>query len=75
MITTTEIIGEKLTKLTIDFNDEGVNLIGETEVIGDEGKALAYAHFFEQDLRRTNAELFPVPEMPEASEEMLGGDE
>ena len=71
MITTTEIIGEKLTKLTIDFSDEGVSLVGETEVVGDEGKALAYAHFFEQDLRRNNAELFPVPEMPEAE---MGGE-
>lgn len=75
MITTTEIISEKLTKLTIDFSDEGVEIIGVTEIIGDEGKALAYAHFFEQDLRRNNAELFPMPEMPEASEAMLGGDE
>ena len=46
MITTTEIIDNKRTKLTIDFNDEGVNLIGETEVVGDEGKALSYASFF-----------------------------
>ena len=75
MITTTEIIDDKRTKLIIDFNDEGVNLIGETELVGDEGKALSYASFFEQDLRRNNAELFPVPEMPEASEEMLGGEE
>lgn len=75
MIATTEIISEKLTKLTIDFSDEGVSLVGGTEVVGDEGKALAYAHFFEQDLRRNNAELFPVPEMPEAPEEMPGGDE
>ena len=75
MITTIEIIGEKLTKLTIDFSDENVVLVGETEVVGDESAALAYAHFFEQDLRRNNAELFPVPEMPEASEEMLGGEE
>ena len=74
MIVTTEIIGEKLTKLTIDFNDEGVNLIGETEVVGDEGKALAYAHFFAQDLRRNNAELFPIPEPIEAPV-MPGGDE
>ena len=65
MITTTEIISEKLTKLTIDFSDENIVLVGETEVVGDESKALAYAHFFEQDLRRNNAELFPVPEMPE----------
>ena len=73
MIVNTEIISEKLTKLTIDFNDEGVNLIGETEVVGDESKALAYAHFFEQDLRRNNAELFPVLEIeiPEMDGEMI----
>ena len=62
MITTTEIIGEKLTKLTIDFNDENITLVGETEVVGDESKALAYAHFFEQDLRGNNTELFPQSE-------------
>jgi hypothetical protein len=75
MITNTEIISDKRTKLILDFNDENITLVGETEVVGDESKALAYAHFFEQDLRRNNAELFPVPEMPEASEEMPGGDE
>ena len=73
MITTTEIIGEKLIKLTIDFSDENVVLVGETEVVGDEGKALAYAHFFEQDLRGNNTELFPVPEIeiPEMGGEMI----
>ena len=75
MITTTEIINDKRTKLILDFSDENIVLVGETEVVGDESKALSYAPFFEQDLRRNNAELFPVPEMPEASEEMLGGDE
>ena len=73
MIVNTEIISEKLTKLTIDFNDEGVNLIGETEVVGNTDTALAYASFFEQDLRRNNAELFPVPEIeiPEMGGEMI----
>ena len=75
MIATTEIISDKLAKLTIDFSDEDVVLVGVTEVVGDESKALAYAPFFEADLRSNNAELFPVPEMPEASEEMLGGEE
>ena len=70
MITTTEIINDKRTKLTIDFNDENITLVGETEVVGDESKALAYAHFFEQDLRRNNAELFPQPE-PEMGGEMI----
>ena len=74
MLTTTEIISEKLAKLIIDFSDEGVSLVGETEVVGDESEVLAYAHFFEQDLRRNNAELFPVPEPIEAPE-MPGGDE
>ena len=68
MITTTEIIDEKLTKLTIDFSDENVELVGETEVVGNESITRAYASFFEADLRRNNSELFPVPEMPEASE-------
>ena len=73
MIATTEIIGEKLTKLTIDFSDENIVLVGETEVVGDESKALSYAHFFEQDLRRNNTELFPVPEIeiPEMDGEMI----
>ena len=73
MITTTEIISEKLTKLTIDFSDENIVLVGETEVVGDESAALAYAHFFEQDLRRNNAELFPIPEIeiPEMDGEMI----
>lgn len=74
MIATTEIIDSKKTKLTIDFNDEGVALIGETEVVGDKGKALSYAHFFEQDLRRNNAELFPVVEMSaEGIPDEIGG--
>ena len=73
MIATTEIIDDKRTKLTIDFNDENITLVGETEVVGDESKALAYAHFFEQDLRRNNAELFPVPEIeiPEMGGDMI----
>lgn len=74
MITTTEVISEKLTKLTIDFTDENVVLVGETEVVGDESKALSYAPFFEADLRRNNAELFPVPEMPEEFEDFGGGE-
>ena len=75
MIMTTEIIDEKLTKLTIDFSDENVELVGETEVVGNESIARAYASFFEADLRLNNAELFPVSEPIDAPEEMLGGDE
>ena len=73
MIATTEIINDKRTKLTIDFNDENITLVGETEVVGDENKALSYTHFFEQDLRRNNTELFPVPEIeiPEMGGEMI----
>ena len=73
MTTTTEIINDKRTKLILDFSDEGVSLVGETEVVGDESKALSYAPFFEQDLRRNNAELFPVPEIeiPEMGGDMI----
>ena len=71
MIATTEIIGDKRTKLTVDFSDEGVSLVGETEVVGDASKALSYASFFEADLRRNNTELFPVQEMPDPE---MGGE-
>jgi len=56
------IINDKHTKLVIDFADEGVNLVGETLILGDEEKALAYAPFFEADLRRNFADKFPQPE-------------
>ena len=65
------IVNEKHTKLVIDFADEGVALIGETLVVGNEEKALAYAPFFEADLRRNNAEFFPQPEMPVMEGEMI----
>jgi len=73
MTTTTEIINDKRTKLILDFSDEGVSLVGETEIVGDESKALSYAPFFEQDLRRNNTELFPMPEIeiPEMDGEMI----
>ena len=75
MIVTTTVIDDKHTKLVIDFRDEEINLIGETSIIGDESAALAYAPFFEQDLRRNNAELFPTPEPEEMPEEIFGGEE
>lgn len=68
MIVLTNYISDKLTELTIDFRDEGIELVGVTEVVGNEDTARAYASFFEADLRRNNAELFPVPEMPVAPE-------
>ncbi len=76
MIIITVTADSKTTRLILDFNDEGVALIGTTLVAGDESAARAYAHFFEADLRRNNAELFPVPEPIEVpEEEMPGGDE
>ena len=74
MIITTVNVDEKTTRLNVDFSDEDVDLTGTTLVAGDESAALAYAHFFEQDLRRNNAELFPVPEPIEVPE-MPGGEE
>ena len=75
MIIITTIINDKHTKLVIDFSDEGVELVGETLIVGDEAKALAYAPFFEADLRSNNAELFPAPEMPaeDAFPDEIGG--
>jgi len=58
------------TAIQVDFADEGVNLQGQTSVKGDESAALAYLPTFEADLRRNNAELFPLPEAPEIGEEI-----
>ena len=74
MMINTQTVDNNRTRLTVDFMDEGVDLAGTMLVVGDDSAALAYAHFFEQDLRRNNAELFPVPEPIEAPE-MPGGDE
>lgn len=64
MTATTTVIDDKHTQLELDFSDENVTLTGSTLVAGDESAARAYAPFFEADLRRNNAELFPQPEMP-----------
>ena len=65
MIVYTSVIDEKHSGLVVDFSDENVSLVGESVVVGSEADALSYAKFFGADLRRINAELFPIPEMPE----------
>ena len=74
MITNIQIVESNRTRLTLDFMDEGIDLTGSMLVAGDESASLAYAHFFEQDLRRNNAELFPVVEMSaEGIPDEIGG--
>ena len=63
-------VGGNLTNITVSFADEGVDLTGETSVIGGEQKALDYLPFFERDLRRNFADKFPQPEIPDG---MMGG--
>ena len=70
MMINTQTVDNNRTRLTADFMDEGVDLTGTMLVAGDESAALAYAHFFEADLRRNNAELFPQPD-PEMGGEMI----
>lgn len=60
-----------LTNISVSFADEGVDLTGETSVIGGEQKALDYLPFFERDLRRNFADRFPQPEPPVGG--MTGG--
>lgn len=59
------------TRIAVDFADEGVDLAGETSIIGDEQKAAAYLPFFERDLRRNFADQFPQLEPPAG--DMMGG--
>lgn len=63
MMVNTQVVDNNRTRLTLDFLDEGIDFTGTMLVAGDESAALAYAHFFEQDLRRNNTELFPQPEI------------
>ena len=68
----TEVIDERRYKLTVSFADENVDLTGETVVAGGEAEALAYAPFFEADLRRNFADKFPQPEPIIINPEMEG---
>lgn len=63
---------DKTTRINVSFSDEGVELTGETSVLGDEKKAADYLPFFERDLRRNFADQFPQPEPP-AGGMMMGG--
>ena len=65
------IVEGNLTRISVSFADEGVDLTGETSVIGGEQKALDYLPFFEKDLRRNFADKFPQPEPPAGG--MMGG--
>ena len=60
-----------ITKIEVDFSDEGVNLQGETFIKGGETKAENYVHIFEEDLRYNFADLFPKPEPEPTEEEMM----
>lgn len=57
-----------ITKLIIDFSDEGISLQGETTVKGGKENAEKYIKIFANDLKRNNIELFPKTE-PEYYEE------
>ena len=52
-----------VTRIKVDFSDEGINLQGETEVKGDRQAAERYVSVFESDLRRNFEYLFPVLEV------------
>ena len=55
MITTTEIINDKRTKLILDFSDENVVLVGETEVAGDESATYSIKRLRNGDIIRSIA--------------------
>jgi len=59
-----------ITKIKIDFSDEGVNLQGETFIKGGEEEAINYIPIFEKDLRYNFIELFPIID-PEPMEDMI----
>jgi hypothetical protein len=66
---TIEPINEKITKLSVDFSDEDIDLQGETTVKGTEEDAEKYVKTFANDLKQNNIELFPKPPEPDRPEE------
>lgn len=50
------------TSITIDFNDEGVDLRCKTSVKGEAAAAEQYLPFFESDMRRNFADRWPEPD-------------
>lgn len=71
MTYTVNDIGGGKQAIAIDFADEGVQLQGNTSILGGEVQARQYVPVFEADLRRANSHLFPV-EAPENHEPMEG---
>jgi len=51
--------------LGVSFIDEGIELTEHVQIDGGKEKALAYLPFFEKDMRREYAHLFPQPVQPE----------
>lgn len=51
------------TVICIDFLDEGIDLQCETSVKGNTSSAMVYLPFFERDMRRNFADMFPLPEV------------
>jgi len=76
MIYTTTVIQEEdkanglpqITQIDVDFSDEGVNLQGSVNVVGEWQQ---YLKTFEQDMRNNHKSLFPLPEPEFEDEEMI----
>ena len=60
-----------ITKLTVDFSDEGIDLQGKTTVKGTAEDAEKYVDTFAKDLKQNNIELFPKPPEPDYPEEEM----
>lgn len=46
--------------IQLDYQDEGIELVATTTIIGDADRAAAYVPVFDADIRRINSHLFPV---------------
>mgnify|MGYP001112590955 CR=1 FL=1 len=61
------IIQDRLYQVTLDYHDEGIDLIVKRRVSGEESDALHYVRAFDRDTRINYRHLFPIPE-PEPHE-------
>lgn len=64
-----EQVNENEVLLSVNFDDENVDLQGEIRIKGTQEDALKYLPVFEKDLRRNFADKFPSNfEQPEGGE-------
>lgn len=57
-------------KISLDYTDEGIDLVMERQVTGSPADAESHVPAFDQDVRTNFAYMFPLPVYPESDMEV-----